>query len=75
MHLREELTGDSSPDALSDVFAFGTIYYELLTGVHPFRNESPVPLRTRMPECPRGVGAAGRSRAQYEPQPALPEHG
>ncbi len=29
-------------DALSDMFAYGIVYYELLTGRHPFEAESPI---------------------------------
>ncbi len=54
-------------DALSDIFAFGVIYYELLTGRHPFEApdsrmlmykisfEEPAPIRDLVPECPKAL--------------------
>ena len=49
----EELAGNS-PDSLSDIFAWGAIYYELLAGVHPFPGDPP-PLRELSPECPEAL--------------------
>src|SRR3984885_11088567 len=49
---------------LGDIFAYGVIYYELLTGKHPFdapeaamimykiRSEDPPPIREIVPDCP-----------------------
>ncbi|HYM11532.1 MAG TPA: protein kinase [Bryobacterales bacterium] len=63
----EQLTSAASPDALSDIFVYGTIYYELLAGKHPFAaadnpavigkiaKEDPVPLRTLCPDCPEAL--------------------
>lgn len=63
----EQLTSSASPDLLSDIFAYGAIYYELLTGEHPFApagsravtlrivNEDPTPLRTLAPDCPEAL--------------------
>ena len=63
----EELTADFLPDRLCDIFAFGTVYYELLTGVHPFLsgtsskpkinllNREPAPLRELVPVCPEAL--------------------
>jgi TonB family protein len=63
----EELAADCLPDPLCDVFAFGTVYYELLTGRHPFLvgssdqakidilNHEPAPLRDSAPECPEAL--------------------
>src|SRR6185436_4442025 len=45
----EEIGGDAAPDALCDVFAYGAIYYELLTGTHPSAGELPA-------ECPEALG-------------------
>jgi len=54
-------------DALSDLFSYAIIYYELLTGKHPFdaddapaimykiRCEEPDPLRGEAPECPEAL--------------------
>ena len=51
----EELTADFPPDSLCDIFAFGVVYYELLTGIHPFLDHGPVPLRQLAPECPKAL--------------------
>ncbi len=48
----QEKAGDHLHDALSDVFAFGVIYYELLTGVHPLAGGEIAAVRDRTPECP-----------------------
>ena len=60
----EELSGSTTADALCDLFAFGMLYYELLSGRHPFLtgdSEAAVidilrhdaaPLRRLVPECP-----------------------
>src|ERR1039457_4806643 len=54
-------------NALSDIFAYGVIYYELLTGTHPFEAPDlqsliykvsfvePPPIRRRLPECPKAL--------------------
>ena len=58
----EQLAGQCAPDALCDLFACGTIGYELLAGRHPFCRDGAgtvdilhcdaAPLRTLAPECP-----------------------
>jgi len=59
----EQLAGTTS-DALCDIFAYGVVYYELLTGRHPFEAadaqnlmykltfEEPPPLREFAPDVP-----------------------
>ena len=37
----EQIRGEKV-DSRSDIFAFGTVLYELLAGTHPFRRETPV---------------------------------
>ncbi len=51
----EEVTVDFQPDALCDIFAFGAVYYELITGTHPFVDNEPAPLRQLAPECPAAL--------------------
>ena len=63
----EEITASSPPDLLSDIFVYGVVYYELLTGKHPFAaaasqgaafkiaNEDAAPLRSLVPDCPEPV--------------------
>jgi serine/threonine-protein kinase len=58
---------DARVDALCDVWAFGVVYYELLTGQLPFRaadqvslmykivNTEPARLRTLVPSCPEAL--------------------
>ncbi len=41
-YMSPEQLRDKAVDARSDIFAFGLVLYELLTGVHPFRKESPM---------------------------------
>jgi serine/threonine protein kinase/Tol biopolymer transport system component len=51
----EQLQG-SNPDIRSDLFSFGCIFYEVLTGHHPFRGDSPAEITRaileREPEAP-----------------------
>ncbi len=61
----EQFNGTS--DALTDIFAYGLTFYELLTGKHPFSgpdpaaimyrvmNSEPVALRSLVPDCPEYV--------------------
>ena len=54
-------------DALCDIFAYGVVYYELITGTHPFEApdaagllyritaENPTPVRTLVPDCPEAL--------------------
>ncbi len=59
----EQLSGEDA-GVRAEVFVFGVVLYEALTGVHPFRAEHPMslmynigqrteePLRTYLPDCP-----------------------
>lgn len=52
----EQAAAGFDPDLLCDVFAFGVVYYELLTGTHPFGlQEQPLPLRDLAPDCPEDL--------------------
>jgi TonB family protein len=63
----EEFTTGFVADSLCDVFAFGVVCYEFLTGGHPFRGDGasetmisilhrePSPLRDLVPECPEAL--------------------
>lgn len=63
----EELAAAGPPDELSDIFAWGAVYYQLLTGNHPFLaggsgnvpfdllHQEPAPLRTLAPDCPEAL--------------------
>jgi serine/threonine protein kinase len=67
LYMSPEQFSGTGADALSDVFAYGVTYYELLTGSHPFKStdparvmfkitmEDPEPLRLLAPECPEGL--------------------
>src|SRR5690242_20403128 len=62
----EQVLGEEV-DALSDIFAYGSTYYELLTGKHPFQGldprsvfhkitaEDPEPIRNLVPDCPEAL--------------------
>jgi eukaryotic-like serine/threonine-protein kinase len=62
----EQVLGEEV-DALSDIFAYGSTYYELLTGKHPFQGldprsvfhkitaEDPEPVRNLVPDCPEAL--------------------
>jgi serine/threonine protein kinase/Tfp pilus assembly protein PilF len=63
-HISPEQLCGREVDARTDLFSLGLIFYELLTGVHPFQRPSPMetamailhdtapPLRERSSECP-----------------------
>ena len=62
----EQVLGEEV-DSLSDIFAYGSTYYELLTGRHPFQGsdlravfhkitaEDPEPIRNLVPDCPEAL--------------------
>jgi eukaryotic-like serine/threonine-protein kinase len=67
LYMSPEQFSGSEADALCDIFAYGVIYFELLTGKHPFRSsdprsvmfkitmEDPESVRTLVPDCPEGL--------------------
>ena len=62
----EQFTGQEF-DARGDIFAYGVVYYQLVTGKHPFKADDPgilmcnitinepEPVRSLNPECPEGL--------------------
>lgn len=63
-YMSPEQFRDADVDPLCDIWAYGVIYYEFLTGKHPFEaptapslmyaitNQEPAPIRSLMPSCP-----------------------
>ena len=70
----------SQQDARGDIFAFGLMFYELLTGIHPFHapepaaamynmlNLEPVPIRELCPECPQELEVVIARLLQKDPE-------
>src|SRR5258708_3923842 len=68
-YMSPEQARGATVDARSDVFAFGVVFYEMLTGTRPFGGESsfevlvavtrdtPAPLRDRAPDLPAQLQA------------------
>jgi serine/threonine-protein kinase len=64
LYMAPEQFAGAEIDALSDIFAYGVLFYEFLTGKHPFEGadartlmykisfEDPPPLRDSVPDCP-----------------------
>jgi serine/threonine protein kinase len=67
LYMSPEQFAGGEADVLCDIFAYGLIYFELLTGKHPFRSpdpravmfkitmQDPEPLRALAPDCPEGL--------------------
>jgi serine/threonine protein kinase len=63
-YMAPEMFGEHEPDKQTDLWAYGVLYYELLTGEHPFQagdayaimkrivNDEPVSLLSKLPSCP-----------------------
>lgn len=63
-YMAPEQFSEAKQDARSDIFSFGLVFYELLSGIHPFYanepatqmynilNRDPVPILEVCPECP-----------------------
>ncbi len=66
-YMAPEIFHNHEPDKKTDIFAYGVLYYELLTGSHPFESKDPYTamrrilgddaplLRETWPECPEGL--------------------
>jgi predicted Ser/Thr protein kinase len=66
-YMAPELFREGTMDLLGDIWAYGVIFYELLTGVNPFRvpepamviyrvtNLTPEPICKLRPECPQSL--------------------
>src|SRR5664279_1820915 len=69
IYMAPEQFAGSEIDALCDIFAYGVVYYELITGRHPFEApdsralmykisfEDPPPIRDFVPDCPPALEA------------------
>ncbi len=63
-YMAPEMFREHEPDKKTDIFAYGVVYYELLTCEHPFHaadayatihrieNDEPAPLRKKLLHCP-----------------------
>ncbi len=70
MYMAPEQFRGQDADALCDIFAYGEVFYELLSGHHPFQapepvvvmakvvGEQPAPLSQAAPECPLALERA-----------------
>jgi serine/threonine-protein kinase len=70
----------SQQDARGDIFAYGVMFYELLSGIHPFHapepaaamynilNLEPVPIRELCPECPEQLEGVIARLLQKDPE-------
>ena len=70
LYMAPEQFAGGEVDALCDIFAYGVVYYEFLTGRHPFEApdarslmykisfEEPPPIRDFVPECPDALQRA-----------------
>ncbi len=70
----------SQQDARGDIFAYGVVFYELLSGIHPFHapepaaamynilNLEPVSIRELCPECPEQLDAVISRLLQKDPE-------
>lgn len=81
LYLSPEHVSESGeePDARSDIFSFGTVFYELIAGRNPFDGpdeaaivcnilvHAPEPIRTLAPHCPESLAAIIHRALAREP--------
>ena len=76
----EQALGDGALDARADIYAWGVVAYELLSGAHPFGgrsssqamvaahlSEAAVPLASRAPAVPPGIAAVVDQALRKDP--------
>jgi serine/threonine protein kinase len=75
------------PDARSDIFSYGVVYYELITGQHPFVGHEeqdervivcnlsindPPPIQSLAPQCPDGIARVIQRALAKDPERRYP---
>jgi eukaryotic-like serine/threonine-protein kinase len=79
-YMAPEQFRNAQTDARSDIFAYGLIFYELLSGVHPFHaadagalmynilSVEPVPIGELAPDCPKALQAVIAKLLNKDPE-------
>jgi serine/threonine protein kinase len=86
-YMAPEIFQAREPDKRTDIFAYGVLYYELLTREHPFRaddpyavirriiNDDPLPLNAGLPACPPGLAMLLQHLLMKDPDMRFEEFG